>query len=155
MSERMKANEESCMREQQTCPLTIHFNMWVICSDVSIQRRHWQSLSVHLWAYCIHPAHDGICVGWLQHRSLRPLLFSNSGVPQEPDMCNCCEMGPTDFRPYPRSLESLTVGRCHYKGSTFFLVKDPECLSGRVSNPWPPVQQTGALQTEPTRGRLI
>ena len=76
-------NEESWMRGQQTCPLTIHFNMWTVSSDVSIQRRHWQPLSVHLWAYCTHPTHDVndvMCEGWPQHRGLRPLLFSNSGV---------------------------------------------------------------------------
>ena len=75
--------EESWMRGQQTCPLTIHFNMWTVSSDVSIQRRHWQPLSVHLWAYCTHPTHDVndvMCEGWPQHRGLRPLLFSNSGV---------------------------------------------------------------------------
>ena len=76
-------NEESWMRGQQTCPLTIHFNMWTVSSDVSIQRRHWQPLSVHLWAYCTHPTHDVNDVmseGWPQHWGLRPLLFSNSGV---------------------------------------------------------------------------
>ena len=49
------------------------FNMWTVSLDVSIQRHHWQTLSVHLWAYCTHE-------GWPQHRGLRPLLFSNSGV---------------------------------------------------------------------------
>ena len=80
-------NEESWMIGQQTCPLTIHFfNMWTVSSDVSIQdiqRRHWQPLSVHLWAYCTHPAHyvnDVMCEGWPKHRGIRPLLFSNSGV---------------------------------------------------------------------------
>ena len=34
------------------------FNMWTISSDVNIPRRHWQSLSVHLWAYCTHATHD-------------------------------------------------------------------------------------------------
>ena len=76
-------NEESWMRGQQTYPLPIRFNMWALSSDVSIQRRHWQPLSVHLWAYCTHPTHDVndvMCEGWPQHRGLRPLLFSNSGV---------------------------------------------------------------------------
>ena len=31
-------NEESRMTGQQTCPLTIHFNMWTVSSDVSILR---------------------------------------------------------------------------------------------------------------------
>ena len=76
-------NEESRMRRQQTRPLTIRFNMWTVSSDVSIQRRHWQPLSVHLWAYCTHPTrdvNDMMSEGWPQHRGLRPLLFSNSGV---------------------------------------------------------------------------
>ena len=73
-------NEEWWLREQQTCYLTIHFKMWTVSSDVSIQRRHWQPLSVHLRAYCIHPTYSVMCVGWPQHRGLRPLLFSNWGV---------------------------------------------------------------------------
>ena len=88
-------NEESWMRGQQTHPLTIHFTMWTVSSDVSMQRRSCQPPSVHLWTYYTHPTHDVndvMCEGWPQHRGLRPLLFSNCGVdsfrsPQEPDKC--------------------------------------------------------------------
>ena len=58
--------------------------------------------------------------------STHPTLFEQwcglFYVPQEPDRCKRCERGPTVFRPYPKRLESLTVGRCHYKGSTFYSV---------------------------------
>ena len=37
----------------------IYINMLKVSSDVSIQERQWQLLSVHLWAYCNPPiAHD-------------------------------------------------------------------------------------------------
>ena len=89
-------NEESWMKGQQTYPLTIHFNMWTVSSDVSIQRRHWQPLSVHLWAYCTHPTHDVndmICEDWPQHQRLRPLLFSNSGVGSFTSHIDCKTVG--------------------------------------------------------------
>ena len=157
-------NEESCMREQQTCPLTIHFNMWAISSDVSIQRRHWQPLSVHLWAYCTHPTHDVndvMCEGWPQHRGLRPLLFSNSGVGSFTSHKNKSvkvlwdgTYGFSSLSEKTRKSNHLQMSlqRQHFLLSYF---KDPECWSGRGSNPWPPAQQTGALPTEPTRQRLI
>ena len=122
---------ESGIRGKQTCSLTIYINMWTVSSDISIQRRHWQPLSVHLWAYCTHPTHDVndvMCEGWPQHRGLRPLLFSNSGVGSFTSYKNQISLSAVkrDLRfsslQYPKRLESLLVCRCHYKGSTFFSV---------------------------------
>ena len=39
-------------------------------------------------------------------------------VPQDYEHWGC-ETGPPAYRPYPRRLESLTICRCNYKGSTF------------------------------------
>ena len=66
-------------------------------------------------------------------------------VPNEPDKWKCCETGPTRFCPYPRRLESLTVRRCRFKGSTFFsvilgpwvLVRWAECWSADGSRDLP------------------
>ena len=76
---------ESGIRGQQTCPLTIYINIWTVSSDISIQRRHWQPLSVHLMSL-LYPAKPWcdwfVKVGHTTsyHQGLRPLLFSNSGV---------------------------------------------------------------------------
>ena len=53
-----------------------------------------------------------------QHRELHALLFTTSV------RVKGCETGPPAYRPYPRrleslTLESLTICRCNYKGSTF------------------------------------
>ena len=64
------------------------------------------------------------------------------------------ETRPTVYRLYPRRLESLTVCRCYYKGSTFSsVIKDCECWSGRALNLRPPAQQTGAYPIELTGRR--
>ena len=112
------------MTGQQTCPLILHFNTWTVSSDVSIQRRHWQLLSVHLWAYCTHPTHDVNDVmseGWPQHRGVRPLFFSNSSVGSSHKSHISVSAVRRDLRFFVR-LESLTVCRCNYKGSTFLSV---------------------------------
>ena len=60
--------------------------------------------------------------------STSPTLFEQCCgffyVPQERDKCKCCGTEPTVFSPYhdQRRLGSLTVCRCHYKGSTSFSV---------------------------------
>ena len=77
--------------------------MLIVSSDVSIQRRHWQPLSVHLWAYCTHPTHYVNDVWRLAAPpgSTLPTLFEQwcgfFYVPQDPDKTKwkCCETGRT------------------------------------------------------------
>ena len=62
--------------------------------------------------------------GWPHHQGLWPLLVSNSDVGSFTSHKNKSVkvLGPMVFCPYPRRLESLTICRCHYRGSTFFTV---------------------------------
>ena len=50
-------------------------------------------------------------------------------------MSKGCETGPPVYRPYPRRLESLTICRCNYKGSTFLLTY-LKTLSGGPTGVW-------------------
>ena len=116
-------NEEPRMRGQQTCLLTIHFNMWTVSSDVSIQRHHWQPLSViyeltvpthpmmwMIWCVKVDPT-TGVYV---------PYSFANSGV--------------GSFMSHKNQISVSAVRRDLW---FFVLIR-------------PPTQQTGAFPTEPT-----
>ena len=108
-------NEEWRVVDERTTDVPSYntFNMWTVSSDVSIQRRHWQPLSVHLWAYCTHSAHDvndndvWRLTGWPQHRGLHPLLFSN------------CSMMDLYLQPKHSSWSKLIMGL----SATTFLLK--------------------------------
>ena len=57
-----------------------------------------------------------------QHRDHPTLFRIVRGffyVPQNYQHSRNCETGPPTYRPYPRRLESLTICRWYYKGSTF------------------------------------
>ena len=43
-------------------------------------------------------------------------------MPHRIYICKGCKTGPMVYRPNPRRLESLTVCRCLFKGSTLFTV---------------------------------
>ena len=131
---------------------------WTVSSDVSVQRCHWQPLSVHLEAYCPHPTHDVIdvmCEGCPQHQGLHPLLISNSGVGSFTSHKNQISVSVVRrdllfFVLIQEDLKVLTICRCHWLLLLSYL-KTLSVGPAGVSNPWPPAQQTSALPTEPTR----
>ena len=118
------------------------------------------------WANFTHPTHnvnDVMCCVVLRLTtppgSTSPILFEQwcgfFYFPQEPDMCKCCETGPgfSSLSEKTRKSNHLQISLSFTTktalSSQFF--KDPECWSGRGSNPQPSAQQTGALPTELTR----
>ena len=89
------------------------------------QRTHgeWRLSNLSVPLQIIHPAQERLAT---PPGSTSPTLFELwcgfFYVPQEPGKCKCFETGRTVFCSYPRRLESLTVCRCHCKGSTFLSV---------------------------------
>ena len=84
------------------------------------------SLQQHDANYCGPVTVPPLMRGRTPHWGLHPLLFTNSvWVLKRPtdriDIYKGYETGPMVYcpRPYPRRLESVTVFRCYYKGSTF------------------------------------
>ena len=69
-----------------------------------------------------YPIPQPVKRGWPHHWGLRRLLFSNIGVGSFTRPTHEQISESAVFRPYPRRLESLTICRCHDKGSTFFSV---------------------------------
>ena len=89
-----------------------------------------------------------------QHRELRALLLATSvWVLLRPTglwTLKGCETGPPAYRPYPRRLESLTICRCSFKGSTFSsVILRPWVLVRPELNSRPPAWQAGAQPSEP------
>jgi len=120
-------SKEGVMDERTTdVPLdfTIYINMLTVSSDASIQKYHWQLLSVHLWAYYMHPTHDVNDVWRLATPpgSTSPTFFEQRcGLillcPTRTDKCNCCETGPTVLYPYLRRKTNclqMSLQRQHF-----------------------------------------
>ena len=130
------------MRRQQRCPLTIHLNMWTVSSDVSLQRRHWQPPSIHLWAYCNPPSPwCEWCDAW--RLTTKPGSTSPTLGDGWDGTYGFSSLSGLESQPFADVITKAAL--------TSQLFKDPECWFSRGSNPWPPAQQTGALPTEPTR----
>jgi len=89
-----------------------------------------------------------------QHRDHPTLIRIVRGffnVPQNYQHSRNCETGPPVYRPYPRRLESLTICRWNYKGSTFLLSYLKILSVGPVGvlNSRPPASQPSAQPSEP------
>ena len=89
----------------------------------------------------------------LQHRDHPTLIRIVRGffyVPQNYQHSRNCETGPPAYRPYPRRLESLTICRWNYKGSTFLLSYLQTLSVGPVgvSNSRSPASQHGAQPSD-------
>ena len=71
-------------------------------------------------------------------------------VPQNYQHSRNCETGTPAYHPYPRRLESLTICRWNYKGSTFLLSYLKMSVGPvAVSNSRTPALQPGAQPSEP------
>ena len=91
------------------------------------------------------------------HPTLIRIVLRFFNVPQNYQHSRNCETGPPVYRPYPRRLESLTICRWNYKGSTFLLsyLKTLSVGPVGVSNSRPPASQPSAQPSEPpVRGDL-
>ena len=100
--------------------LSLFIFIYLITSTIWCRTHNRAGFQLSVSLQITNPAQKRLAV---PPRSTSPTLFEQwcgfFYVPQEPDKWKCCETGPMVFRPYPRRLESLTVCRCHCKGSTF------------------------------------
>ena len=133
------------------CPL-----IYIKCLQVAVttsKRGSWGYLYIKISPLQItHPNQERLAT---PPGSTSPTFFEQLCgffyVPQEPDKWKGSETGPTVFLPYSRRTESLTICRCHYKGSTSSQsFKDPEFWSGPGVWTRSPAQQTRTLPTDPT-----
>ena len=95
--------------------------------------------------------------GWPHRPSLRPLLFSNSGVGPFTSHKNQISQstvtqtyGFSSLSEKTRKSNGLQMSlqRQHFPS---VIKKTRKCWSGRGLNPRPPAQQTGALPTDPAK----
>ena len=133
-----------------------YFCMLTVSSDFSIQERHWQPLSVHLWTYCsppiAHDMNDVWCVkGRPHYQGNFPYSFRTVTSPS-------IWLLKEGWGRQGQRLNFTTHWRDHLNWdkvsnhSQHDLTKDPGCWSGRGLNPWPSARQTGALLTEQPGG---
>ena len=131
--------------------LTRYINMWIVSLDVSIQRHHWQLLSVHfeltvptqpmMWMIC--------CVVWrltTPPGCTPPALFEQwygfFYVPQEPDILSAVRRDLRFFVLIREDCRKSNHLQILLQRQHFFLshLKTQSVGPAKVQNPWPSTQ---------------
>ena len=128
---------------------------WLI--DIFKQDDHFRYRNCYQQGSCVHNTKDSHNITYERqpqhwdHPTLIRIVCGFFNVPQNYKHSRNSETGPPAYRPYPRRLESLTICRWNYKGSTFLLsyLKTLSVGPVGVSNSRPPTSQPGAQPIEP------
>ena len=109
-------------QRSKTLALTFRVYLFTIFSGHRPVQRECARTGLRSHARChpyqvLQPVKVGHTTGVYDPYSFRIMMWVLLR-PTRTNQWKCCATGPTVYRLYPRRLESLTICRCHFKGST-------------------------------------